>query len=146
MHKSRLQTLVIDCETDDLASDAAFWGSALGCKVLACNMEPGDENYRELEVDPSQPKILVQKVIYPSRVHLDIEADDIEAEVVRLERLGAQKVGKVRHFTILEHRVANVSAWCLYSVLTLRKKQMFGWKEMVMIHNKAKYSDVDFPH
>ncbi|NWO11831.1 VOC family protein [Chromohalobacter salexigens] len=102
MHKSRLQTLVIDCETDDLASDAAFWGSALGCKVLACNMEPGDENYRELEVDPSQPKILVQKVIYPSRVHLDIEADDIEAEVVRLERLGAQKVGKVRHFTILE--------------------------------------------
>ncbi|OLO10353.1 hypothetical protein BTW10_15245 [Chromohalobacter japonicus] len=101
-HKSRLQTLVIDCETDDLASDAAFWGSALGCEVLDCNMEPGDENYRELKADPSQPKILVQKVSHPSRVHLDIEADDIEAEVVRLERLGAKKVGKVRHFTILE--------------------------------------------
>lgn len=102
MHKSRLQTLVIDCETDDLDSDAAFWGAALGCKVLAHNMEPGDENYRELKVDPTQPQILVQKVNHPSRVHLDIETDNIEAEVARLEQLGAKQVGKVRHFTILE--------------------------------------------
>lgn len=102
MHKSRLQTLVIDCETDDLDSDAAFWGAALGCKVFAHNMEPGDENYRELKVDPTQPQILVQKVNHPSRVHLDIETDNIEAEVARLEQLGAKQVGKVRHFTILE--------------------------------------------
>lgn len=65
-------------------------------------MEPGDENYRELKVDPTQPQILVQKVNHPSRVHLDIETDNIEAEVARLEQLGAKQVGKVRHFTILE--------------------------------------------
>lgn len=102
MHKSRLQTLVIDCETDDLDFDAAFWGAALGCKVLDRSGEPEDKNYRELEVDPSQPQILIQKVHHPSRVHLDIETDDVEAEVTRLERLGAMKVGVVRHFTILE--------------------------------------------
>lgn len=102
MHKSRLQTLVIDCETDDLDGDASFWGAALGCEVLAPDMESGNDRYRELKVDPSQPQILVQKVNHPSRVHLDIETDDIEAEVARLEKLGAKKVGKIRHFTILE--------------------------------------------
>lgn len=102
MHKSRLQTLVIDCETDHLDGDAKFWGAALGCKVLTRNQEPEDENYRGLEVDPSQPRILVQKVSHPSRVHLDIETDDIDAEVARLERLGAKKVEKVRSFWILE--------------------------------------------
>lgn len=102
MHKSRLQTLVIDCETDDLDGDAAFWGAALGCKVIARTIEPGDENYRELEVDPTQPQMLVQKVSHPSRVHLDIETDDVEAEVARLERLGAKKVEQVRHFSIMK--------------------------------------------
>ena len=34
----------------------------------------------------------VQKVEHPSRVHLDIEADDLEAEAVRLERLGARRI------------------------------------------------------
>lgn len=102
MHKSRLQTLVIDCETDDLDGDAEFWGAALGCRVVTRNAEPEDENYRGLEVDPSQPRMLVQKVSHPSRVHLDIETDDIDAEVARLERLGARKVEKVRYFWVLE--------------------------------------------
>ncbi len=102
MHKSRLGTLVIDCETDDLDEAAQFWGAALGCRVLARNAEPGDAIYRQLETDPSQPKMLVQKVGHPGRVHLDIETDDIEAEVARLERLGAKKVEKVRNLQVLE--------------------------------------------
>ena len=36
--------------------------------------------------------IEVQTVDHPSRVHLDIETDDIEAEVRRLEGLGAKTV------------------------------------------------------
>ncbi len=36
-------------------------------------------------------------VTHPSRVHLDIEADDIEAEVGRLEALGARRVAQVQH-------------------------------------------------
>lgn len=102
MHKSRLGTLVIDCETDDLDGEAEFWAGALGCKVITRNKEPGDENYRRLDGDASQPKMLLQRVSHPSRVHLDIETDDIDAEVARLERLGARKVEKVHYFWVLE--------------------------------------------
>jgi len=36
---------------------------------------------------------MIQKVSHPSRVHLDIETDDLEAEVKRLEALGARRQG-----------------------------------------------------
>jgi hypothetical protein len=34
----------------------------------------------------------VQRIDHDPRVHLDIESDDIEAEVARLEQLGARRV------------------------------------------------------
>ena len=102
VHKRRLGTLVIDCETHDLDEAAGFWSKALGCEAFSRSTEPGDENYRGLEVDSSQPKMLIQRVGHPSRVHLDIETDDIDAEVARLERLGAKRVEKVRSFWVLE--------------------------------------------
>jgi hypothetical protein len=46
--------------------------------------------------------IEVQKVDHPSRVHLDIETDDIEAEVRRLEGLGATRVRQVQTWWVLE--------------------------------------------
>jgi hypothetical protein len=44
----------------------------------------------------------VQKVDHPSRVHLDIESDDVEAEVRRLEGLGAKRVAAVRDWWVME--------------------------------------------
>ena len=38
-----------------------------------------------LESAPDEVKILLQKVENPSRVHIDIETDDVEAEAARLE-------------------------------------------------------------
>jgi hypothetical protein len=35
-------------------------------------------------------------------VHLDIETDDIEAEVRRLEKLGAQEVERIRDWVVME--------------------------------------------
>jgi hypothetical protein len=35
-------------------------------------------------------------------VHLDIETDDIEAEVRRLEKLGAKRIAHVKHWWIME--------------------------------------------
>jgi hypothetical protein len=40
--------------------------------------------------------IELQQVDHPSRVHLDIEADDVESEVRRLEALGAKRLKQVR--------------------------------------------------
>jgi len=46
--------------------------------------------------------IEVQMVSHPSRVHLDIETDDIEAEVRRLEKLGAKRIQAVRTWWVME--------------------------------------------
>ncbi len=46
--------------------------------------------------------ILLQQVSHASRVHLDIESDDVEAEAARLERLGARRVEKVKTWWVME--------------------------------------------
>ena len=91
MHHSRLCTIVIDCHVDELAPVADFWSQALG-KPLASVDQDGDGKYAELRTAADEPIILLQKVDHPSRVHLDIETDDLDAEVARLERLGARRI------------------------------------------------------
>ena len=93
--------MVIDCETDDLDRDSEFWSEVFGHEIIRRN-EPGDENYRGLATDASQPRILLQKVTHPSRVHLDIETDNIDMEVNRLQKLGAKEVERVRHWCVME--------------------------------------------
>jgi hypothetical protein len=100
MHKSRFCAFVIDCKVEDLDAAAQFWGAALGKKVApAADDSP---TYRGLEVRPDEPMMLIQQVDHESRVHLDIESDDVEAEVARLEKLGARRVAKVRTWWVLE--------------------------------------------
>jgi hypothetical protein len=41
-------------------------------------------------------------VDHESRVHLDIEADDLDAEVKRLEALGAKRVAFVKRWWVME--------------------------------------------
>jgi predicted enzyme related to lactoylglutathione lyase len=98
MHKSRLAGFIIDCRTADLEGAAEFWSQALG---LSAQREPGDEKYVNFE-RYNGLHIEVQKVDHESRVHLDIETDDIEAEVLRLEALGAKRVTKVRTWWVME--------------------------------------------
>jgi len=99
MHRSRLSTFVIDCKTQDTSAAARFWSAALGRKVKDTVDEPG---YLELESRESEPILLVQRVDHESRIHLDIEADDLEAEVKRLEALGARRVGFVKRWWVME--------------------------------------------
>jgi hypothetical protein len=101
MHRSRLCGFIIDCSGDDLEGAAAFWSGALGFDLKASD-DPADANYRLLRTAPDDPHIEVQRVAHPSGVHLDIEADDVEAEVERLERLGARRVRKVRTWWVME--------------------------------------------
>ena len=101
MHKSRLGCLVIDCNTDDLDREASFWADAFGASIVGRN-KPGDENYRGLALDEDAPKILLQKVDHPSRIHLDIETDNIPLEVERLIKLGAKKVDDVNGWSVME--------------------------------------------
>jgi predicted enzyme related to lactoylglutathione lyase len=101
MHKSRLAGFIIDCRTDDLHGAARFWSGALG---LALEVLPGQEGdtYVKLKVPDERMHIEVQTVDHDSRVHLDIEADDIEAEVKRLEQLGAKRLKQVQSWVVME--------------------------------------------
>jgi predicted enzyme related to lactoylglutathione lyase len=101
MHKSRLGTIVIDCQTEDVEAAAEFWSRALGwpSRPLA---NPDDAAYRRLETPPQEALVLVQAVAHPSRVHVDIETDDIDAEVARLEALGARRVAQVKRWWVME--------------------------------------------
>jgi Glyoxalase-like domain len=100
MHKSRLSNIIIDCRTDDIDAAAEFWASAIG-RVAESGAE-SSEPYRLLEGPPGEMKMLVQAVQHESRVHLDIETNDVEAEAHRLERLGAKRIAKVKTWWIME--------------------------------------------
>jgi hypothetical protein len=100
MHKSRLCAFVIDCKSDDLDAAARFWSAALGREARPTPDQ--DSSYRELTARASEPMLLVQKVTHESRVHVDIESDDLEAEVARLEQLGAKRVGFVKRWWVME--------------------------------------------
>jgi predicted enzyme related to lactoylglutathione lyase len=101
MHKSKLCGFIIDCRTENLAAAADFWGHALGMEIRALPAEEG-EKYVRLVDRNSDLHIEVQRVDHPSRVHLDIETDDIEAEVRRLESLGARRVVQVHTWWVME--------------------------------------------
>ena len=100
-HRSRLAGFIIDCQTEDLPEAAEFWSKALGVRIDESYVD-GEAEYTSFAGTPADLHIEVQKVGHPSRVHLDIETDDIEAEVARLEALGAKKVAFVRRWWVLE--------------------------------------------
>lgn len=99
MHHSRLAGLIIDCQTDDLEKAAEFWSAALGYPLKDRAQEP-HANYRQMQSPDLH--IEVQQVEHESRVHLDIETDDIEAEARRLETLGAKRVAKIATWLVME--------------------------------------------
>jgi len=100
VHHSKLAGFIIDCQTPDLAKAAEFWGGALGMEVRTL---PGQEGqYIELVAPEHRLHVEVQSVSHPSRVHLDIESDDVEAEVRRLEALGAKRVQQVKTWWVME--------------------------------------------
>ncbi len=101
MHRSRLGGLIIDCKTGDLEGAARFWSQALGHAVRASS-DPDAEDFIGLDTPPGEPYIEVQAVDHPSRVHLDIKTDDLDAEVARLERLGARRVEKINYWWVME--------------------------------------------
>jgi predicted enzyme related to lactoylglutathione lyase len=88
MHRSRINGILIDCNVEDIDAAAEFWAGALGRAV-----DPGHPgtrgDYVMLETPAGEISVQIQRVGHESRIHLDIETDDIPAEVARLEKLGA---------------------------------------------------------
>ena len=92
-HKSRLAGFIIDCRAESVGTAAQFWSEALGLPITDPD-EGGANKYAVLGDTPADLHIEVQRVDHESRVHLDIETDDIEAEVARLIALGAKEISR----------------------------------------------------
>ncbi len=101
MHKSRLAGFIIDCKSDDLQAAADFWAATLGASAKS-QSDPAESKYVELDTPPDEPYVEVQRVDHASRVHIDIESDDVPAEVARLEALGAITVEEIRGWVVME--------------------------------------------
>lgn len=101
MHRSKLSGFIIDCHTADLDAAAEFWSQALGMPRQSLPGAEG-EKYVQLEDRYHGLHIEVQKVGHDSRVHLDIETDDIDAEVERLEKLGATRVQQIQSWWVMQ--------------------------------------------
>jgi predicted enzyme related to lactoylglutathione lyase len=91
-HRSRLCHFVIDC--DDLDQAVEFWSKALDATEEPIP-EPSRQVYRRLRLPDTDVRVLLQwtddKKMSKERMHLDLETDDVEAEVRRLETLGATR-------------------------------------------------------
>lgn len=101
MHRSRLSSLIIDCRADDLDAAAQFWSQALG-RPIKEGADPARDTYVGLVTSDDEPVIELQRVDHDSHVHLDIESDDIEAEVRRLEAIGAKRVASIRTWVVMQ--------------------------------------------
>ena len=99
---------MIDCPPEGMEAGVDFWGKAL-------NMPPrsgySDSNpYVFLQGRAGRFYVVMQRVEDEARVHRDFETDDVEAEVRRLEALGARRKEQMGSFWIMERRVVMFSA------------------------------------
>ncbi|CAM2068463.1 Glyoxalase-6 domain-containing protein [Sulfidibacter corallicola] len=100
MHQSKLCTLVIDCPPQEFQQAVAFWSHALGRRPP----EGADlgKRYVEMEVPVDRIQVLLQQSEDSPAVHLDIETDDVDAEVARLEAAGAERKRQVRTWWVMK--------------------------------------------
>jgi len=91
-HRSRLCHFVID--VDDLDRGVQFWSAALDATEEPLS-DTSRHIYRRIRLPDSDVRILLQRTddrkLSKERMHLDLETDDVEAEVQRLEALGATR-------------------------------------------------------
>jgi hypothetical protein len=112
-HRSRINGILIDCEVDDLGAAASFWAAALGRPVNPDH--PGTRgNYVMLADRPDEVSIQIQRVDHESRVHIDIETDDIPREVERLEGLGATVDTQMERWVVM--RAPSGQRFCVVRV------------------------------
>lgn len=103
MHRSRLSTILIDCAEPDFERGVAFWSAALGREPIPEEGNPHYVSMRGRIGGPGGPFVMLQQVAKEERaIHLDIETDDVEAEVARLEKLGARIKRRFPDYVVLE--------------------------------------------
>ena len=102
-HRIVLREVVIDVPTRDLDAATAFWAAALATEARPL------KDYTEFVAltDPAARCVVGLQDIGDdaARYHVDIESDDVEAEVARLVSLGATVQFRHRSWVVLHDPV-----------------------------------------
>jgi len=115
MHRSRIGLVLIDHQDQDWERGLAFWAGVQG--VTPTGEDEGQPEYRSLGTIGSVA-LESQRTGAgtPPRVHLDIETDDVAAEVARVVALGATVAEEREGYTILQDPAGLV--FCVVPVQT----------------------------
>ena len=96
-HRSRLSILLLDLPPEHHAAGQHFWSAATGHPV---EPDAADATWSSLGGFADGFHLEVQRTGAgtPPRWHVDIETDDVAAEVARLEGLGARRLADMGGF------------------------------------------------
>ena len=98
-HHSRLSKVVIDVPPADHDRELAFWGAATGQPLTRFDRHP---EYHGAALPGQEFWLLIQRIGGgQARTHVDIHTDDLDAEVLRLEKLGAGRVQQVHSWQVM---------------------------------------------
>jgi len=98
-HHSRLLKVVIDAPPADHDRELAFWTAAAGLPLARFDRHP---EYHGAALHGQDFWLLIQRLGEgQSRVHIDIHTDDLAAEVLRLQSLGAELVEQVHSWQVM---------------------------------------------
>lgn len=115
-HRSRLAVVVIDTEQTRREAGVRFWGAALGRNRVADHDAAGRYTHLETPPGPTLDVVVQATSADCAGLHLDIETDDVEAEVRRLEELGARRKNFVQDWWVME--APSGHAFCVIPVQT----------------------------
>jgi predicted enzyme related to lactoylglutathione lyase len=103
-HRSRVVQVCVDIPAAIYDSELAFWQRATGWRPTPV----GRPEYDRLEPPAGSPlRLLVQRLEpddpgMATRAHVDIGADDVDAETARVQALGARVVERHDRWVVLE--------------------------------------------
>ena len=96
-HRSHLCTIVIDVPSHAHAASTAFWSGATGKEQRPLSFP----EFHGARLHDALTLLVQELGEGQPRVHLDFHTDDVEAEVARLEALGAQIVEHHEDWTVM---------------------------------------------
>ncbi len=111
-HRSRLYSAYVDVPKPRFDESVRFYSALLG---KAATIDPDEPEYASYGEAETGINLYVQGIGDDQpRVHLDIETDDVDAEVARLAALGATEVARIKTWVVMKDPVGN--AFCVIRV------------------------------
>jgi predicted enzyme related to lactoylglutathione lyase len=110
--RSRLCGVLVDVPAAGYDSNVTFWAAALDRPALPEDDDPDYTTYGE--ATPGVDFMLQSVGDDQPRIHFDLETDDVDAEVARLEALGATVIERIHSWVVMRDPVGII--FCVVQV------------------------------